>query len=788
MYRGIDAATVVGAALLATSFIFSGLPLLRHDWPPPVSSLSQVFGAASGWDALGLGSPVGYPTSFMIVMLYGAIASFAGSNVVNVAYVATIWLVIASGARDLSRRVGATHIAAAAAVLVATFNPWTYTQFVAGHLFILLAYGATFWLCSEILRKEIRGAERRSVSAPRPLVLVAIVLAFAPQIQFFVLDGLALAIVALRYRMLRPLLAVGLFASLVAATILLTRHSLLGIPITLAWERSLSTEPSEAWLLRGYFTGYSHGTEGVGQLSILVTVLFAVAAIVATRSRHVILFLSLSVLSLTIATGTKGPIAEPFAWLVQHVPEVGLFRELYDLIGFLVIGYVALASIASGVRVIRPLSLIWFLAALSAPISWLFAPPNHWWAVNVPSAPIGREIGLHGRFALLPPTPPLRLGTNGSGIDPDLILGPDDTGPLNESVMTYPVNAAFGRYMQFGDDRGLAALGVSRVVARPWLDTDPSIGGGLALPVPGWIVHPRPHASAQIANPMPKLTLGENPAIGTLLREFQGGNVQIGDTASLCELLPRSCRTAIPITVKVSDVYADAASDWVDVRIAFLEAPELAQSYGGALTTSAQATLDVSTGMDTLVWIRGTLIDVSTGRPIVRSDGPARYRWVRFPAKTTQVRCIGECVVAAQTHLPAGVPPEPAARKIRAINFTQYVSWFAIADVPPGPAETLRYDVRYDETWMAYLGARSLSHLRIEATTNGWLLPRRVRPDRVVLVEVGAMITFLLELITLAGFAILLAPVWIRWFRVGLARLQPRRSSLDTGLGDDASS
>ena len=57
--------------------------------------------------------------------------------------------------------------------------------------------------------------------------------------------------------------------------------------------------------------------------------------------------LCVSLGALVLATGTKGPIAAPYTWLVLHVKEIGVYRELYDLVAFVAIGYVVL--LASGI-------------------------------------------------------------------------------------------------------------------------------------------------------------------------------------------------------------------------------------------------------------------------------------------------------------------------------------------------------------------------------------------------------------------------------------------------------
>ena len=104
------------------------------------------------------------------------------------------------------------------------------------------------------------------------------------------------------------------------------------------------------------------------------------------------------------------------------------------------------------------------------PITWLIHPPSDLWvaAQTYPHPTIAAP--RFSRVALLPAFQPLQLRTGaGDGADPDAIAYPGHVEALNDYLPSYPVDVALARYEGNGDAEALRALGVSRIVARPWL-------------------------------------------------------------------------------------------------------------------------------------------------------------------------------------------------------------------------------------------------------------------------------------------------------------------------------
>jgi len=243
--------------------------------------------------------------------------------------------------------------------------------------------------------------------------------------------------------------------------------------------------------------------------------------------------------------------------------------------------------------------------------------------------------------------------------------------------------------------------------------------------------------------------MGEAPAIGTLDTNFGAGNVLFSDAAE-------ASGSGIPVewgrlsTVHIvapTNTYVDASLGWTDARLAFVEYPELAQPFGGALTTNPTEALHVTPAEYALVFTRGRLVDDS-GR-IVATESP-RYHWVFLPREVRSVRCVGFCVVAAQTTSLPDAPLDPAPHESEPVAFQAPMPWLVTAVLPAGEKPLLRYDVTYDSMWDAYYAGALLPHVRIDGIVNGWLVPRRARSTRVFIIEIGAALIALSELVSAA--------------------------------------
>ena len=548
----------------------------------------------------------------------------------------------------------------------------------------------------------------------------------------------------------RTLALLALFVIFVAWTIVITRSSLEAIPFKLEWEIGLSLAPLDATFLRGYFTHYTSASDGVAAVAIGVTLVLAAIGLFFSRlTAAKAAIAAITFFAVTLATGTKGPVALPFDWLVQHLVEIALFRELFTLLGFAVLGYIALASY--GTKRFPALGFVWIVASLAAPAAWIVEPPSAWWvrAEEVPRI----SIPADRRYALLPALPPISLGVKGSGIDPDVRAGPGSSEPINAYQLAYPVDAAFGHLLRDGDQTPLAALSVSQVIARPWMSNANVPNGAFAFPLPAWLKRPELVSRVTALSPLPMLALSPLPQIGTVIVHVGRGNVQVGDAGPLCAFVRESgCDASSPSAIRAPNVYVEAKDGWVDARLAFLEMPELAQNYGGAITTSSTAVLPLIGGEDALVSVAGRLTDASGTRILDRGD--AAYHWIAIPQDVDAVRCFGRCVVAAQMRSASGLALEPPSQPTQAVNFQTILPWLVVAHVDAGSVAALRYDVTYDPHWGAYLGRSALTHIRIDGVVNGWIVPERRSDGTVVIVEWGAAITTFLELaVTICAIA-----------------------------------
>jgi hypothetical protein len=732
----------VAAASLA--FVASGMPLLRQDWFPIVPSLRFAIDNVTGWDPTGMGSVVGYPASFLLIIARCALAALAGAYVAHVIYFVAYAVLLTFGAARLAGVLGGSPLGKVAAALFAAFNPWVYTELVAGHGFTLLSYAATFWLIAECCDR------RRSV-----LRLVSLAIVVAPQIQFLIVDAAFYALLAVRMQSSVVALAIGSMLLPVFVGIVASRDVLVGIPITLEWERGQSIDPFRATVLRGYFTGYDTVLAPFYEWSqwlIVALSCVGVVTILALHRRRAWL-IAFATVPLLASFGTIGPFGGFFAWVITHVSEAALFRELYGLLGFVAVGYVAFCAIGSARW--RPLEALWFAAGVAMLVAWAAAPPQQYWVASqsLPRAEIRSQP--NSRFLLVPALYPVRFETRGSGTDPDLYPRFSNETPANEAIPMYPLSPAIGRYMRDDDTRGLAGLSVSNIVARPWLDTDPTIRFQLPLPLPNWMSARAPQSSS-ITDYTPELTVGAFPAIGTLDSNVGAGNVLFSDARLLRGAsVPPAWRSFESVrSIRSDNVFVNAADGWVDARLGFVEDPELAQPYGGVLTTQSGVAFSLGPEPYALVFTDGALVARDGSIVVARTHG---YRWVFLPAAVRSVRCLGLCVIAAQVSQTPAAPLNPAARSSEALAFDAPVPWFVRAELPTAASPLLRYNVTFDPKWIAIVGGSILPHVRIDGAVNGWLLPTLSSPETVYLIETGAALTTLSEIVAIVATCSLLA-------------------------------
>jgi hypothetical protein len=740
------------------------VPVLRHDWPSPYASVGAVIAALSGWDPIGIGSPSGYPSSFIAAPIAYALMNLLGVFAGTLVWQFAIAIIIALGARACTGAFTQSTVAQCAAVIFALFNPWVYNELVAGHAFMLLAYGGTLWLIREAVRPKGEAA------------LLLCGLAIVPQIQFFVLDWPVFAYIAIRDRRYISGPAWLLLSIPIVTGVVATHSALAQTPLTLGWEHIQSIRPGSAVLLLGYFAKYER-FEGLARAGLILVALCAAAgaASIFVRERRLMLIPLAALLTLAVACGFEGPWRAILGWAFAHITVLGLLRELYDLLGLTAACYLALCAYAA--RVSRYAAYVWCIGALSMSAGWFAQPPWVYWAAaeQVPRTAVAQPA--HTRFALMPAFQPMQWAGVGSGIDPEWYVRPGAITPVNEFVASYPVSSALGAYVLHHDSTLLRALSVAAVYRQSDMRSDtPDLRFQWAFQRPQDVAAfstSSPKSTVERLPALPEMTLSALPAVGTLETNIGAGNVLFGDAgaaASAGASVPISWKTLPPVLrVIAPNAWADAGQGWVDARLAFAQRPDLAQSYGGAVTRNSRAVLPVAPGHEALVSISGELA-TQTGTPLVRRTNG--YTWIAIPPNTNGVRCSGVCVVAAQGD-PRRLPLNPPPHKYLALPFRTATPWLASATIPRGEAALLRYNVAYDSHWIALYRTHALAHVRIDGIVNGWIVPARSAETGVLLIETGAAATSLAEVLCFAGIVVLLALAFYRDRRYPLTAIRP---------------
>ena len=757
----LDAVPFAIAIAYAAIVMQHGVPALRQDWAWPTNVIafdSSFVTSTSGWDPRGIGSPNLHLNDYIVGGMLALAGRLFGSAAALCMLLLGVGLSSALGAASLARAIGAPRIAGAAAALFSVFNPWAYTETVAGHTYMLLAFGGLIALCAELVRET-----------PRPLAASLLVALTLVQLQFFLIAVALAAVFALSGRARLPL-ASGIVVALAPLFAIIADYGAYrGVPITLAWERSQSTPMFAALNLGGYFAGYGQHVDPFDRWAMAAVIALSVTGLIAAWKRRLArLALVALVVSVLASAGLDGYLAAPVAWAFAHVPAAGLYRELFDILGIAVIAYVAGAAFAAARW--RLAGAAFAASGLALAAAWFVWSPWSWWvsAASIPA--IAPPESNAYRFALMPAFQPLTFESQGSGLDPDAYIRGADA-PLNVQAPQYPVDAALARFELSGDAGALAALGVSVVIDRPWLRSDErSRAFQVAIPL-GARGHTTSAASPgaserviSIANPQPLVALLPSPVVASVADELGAGAVLFSDAANVRGLgVPPTWATFRPlIPVSAIGSYVDAAAGWVDARLAFQSVPRISQALGGAATTSSRELLHVSAGIPALAFVEGRLL-AQDGSLIT---GTTRgYRWIALSALTNAVRCLGLCAIAAQGYPPADARPNPRAARAIALAANVRTPWLIQAATPSGPSAMLRLNDAFDRGWLAVEKGASLPHVRVDAAVNGWFLPQRSTTETITLVHWPAAVEALLELCGVA-WLLALAGVAIRGRRV----------------------
>lgn len=734
----------IGLGLTFAAFVMAkGIPALRQDWQWPSTAVQAhrfLIDSWSTWSSNGIGDPAPYPSSYLIaVPLWVLLCTIGPLLTLYVLNVLTA-VVVASGARALMMRADAPPLATAGMMAFAVFNPWVYTKTVAGHIIMILAYGATMHLVAFLLQNQFSWKRAAAV----------LVLAFA-QLQFFVI---CMALLLFRWRTASARVAF-LFGIIIflptLAGVLGNWHELSTIPYTLEWQQTQSVLPRDALMLDGYFARYTDAIALPAHTAAITALGLAALGLGRWWKRHspdrvpaaIVAFVMLAIA--IFASGTKGILAAPYAYLVLHFPPTGLFRELYDLLAYVAVGYIALSAYAARLRFA---GMAFALCGLSALCCWFVHPPANFFVSRAEIAPIQIDAPGNSRFALLPAFQPMSFNGRGSGADPDDYRRGENVSPLNTYTVEYPGASAIETYRRTGSTRALGGASVAVVADRPWLRSDVV---SLKAQLDGAFENSRPATRGTAPRHVafiPELSLISMPHVSAIDTDLGDGNVFFGDASEIAQHLPRFHN----VDALRADV--DSSKQWVDARLTFLAYPAAAQGLGGAATSSRTAVLRLSNAGALLVWVRGELLDLNGHR---MASNTAGYRWVRTSSKNAAVRCSGFCVIAGSSETLPTLQSSPPPTSYRGIPFDSKLTFLAVAELPPNLAGGLRYNVRFNRWWWAYADGRRLTHIRLDQTVNGWIINGSSTSRSLVVLNVLSALQLLLELIGAATVLYVLA-------------------------------
>ena len=718
------AGAMIAACLLCVcvvdwSILHQGLPALRHDWHMPSvrdALGSTLAGYFEPWIEQGLGSAQPYPTFYLLGFVLWPLHFILGPLGVTLIILTSAVAICAASAFTIATSRGVNALGAAGITLFAALNPWVYCEYVAGHIFMVFAYALLLALLAETSRR-----------APRDWVLIVLSGLLITQIEFFVIAVIPFSVWCTRRRSFRPLGAILVAAAPIAVGIVALFSQILATPYNLAWQSSQSVPLGKGSILLGYQFGYGAEFERVRFVLIAYALIAVIGAWVCLRNRRDVTVLALSVACLFFATGTTSWFAPLYRQIVLNVTESGIFRELYDLIALVAVGYVVGLSAAARHRA-APAALVVLAAALVVP--WVSHPVSSY-LVNGGDIPVPQFDRAPGtRVALLPAFQPLQFKGRGSGYDPDAYVRTGFAVPINESFPSFPAENALAAFANTGDLRALSALGVSQIIARPYLQTNrPLLSEQTAFSLP------RKNAlatSRRLAHSFPLVTAYPRPptivSIGNSPAEYAIflGDAPAGD-ARFISLMP-------------SRTTANPARDWIDARLAYVARPQWGTAFGG-IATASRKRLDLPPKtVAILAETTGTLLD---DRRRTIATAATDLHWFPTP-ESRSIECRGICVIALAANTPIGDVPEHAFNPdFTAVPFDQVTPWL-VTVAAPRSAETLRYNVTFSRFWIAIAGSQILKHERLDESVNAWNVAR-IQGSRIYLLNSLAAAQLVLE-------------------------------------------
>ncbi|GAC1403781.1 MAG: hypothetical protein NVSMB64_06030 [Candidatus Velthaea sp.] len=713
------------------STLAHGVPAFRHDWRVPLSSDAVVPFLqllTSGWQLSGIGATQPYPTAYLPAFILMPVAWAGGALPVLMFVVGGGAALAAGAAYRIATRFGAPQIAALAIAAFAALNPWTYSKLVAGHIFMVFALGVWLAVAAESI------AER-----PNRFRLSLLALFIPLQIEFFAIGIVPLVIWCLSKRYYGVIAFAAMGIAPIAIGFAAEYGTIRTTPYLLAWQIGQSVDPGSVASPRGY-GGMSDRADERVEIGRSALAISAAAGLVAgRRTRWEIAIVSAAALALLVTTGTKGGIAAPYAWVVQHVPESGLFRELYDVVAVGIAIYII--GLARLTQRVRWASVGVTAAVLISIVPWAIAPV---FSQTLPARAFPLSDTPHDvrfRVAFDPEFQPLQLAGKGSGVDPDAVWRDRRELPFNEAAPVYPIDVALARFERSGDTRMLGDLGVNAIIRRSELHSNVKALKDQIGDVRDF--HAR--RSERVPDALALLTWASGePRPARIADDFRLPAIFYADReaeAAIVKLYPQT--GAI-----------DPRTSWIDARIAFPAHPEWGNAFGGVATTGI-APLDVHGIAALLASVHGTLVG-SAGEIVAHST--RGFEWIVLKSGTTSIACRGACALATGGNPPRSLPDQGPATALRPLAADMRTPWLLeAANVEPG---FLRLAIRYDRAWIAISGTHVLQHQRLNSTLNGWTLDRPAA--RIWFINLLAAAQFALEMLVcaiLAGLCLAQIPV-----------------------------
>jgi len=710
---------------------------MRHDWTWPATRpafANAVLDSVSGWRSSGLGEPNPRPTTYLFAPLLLVSNFVAGPRAALAALFALSSLFLYLTSECLARRCRVGKLATLAIFGFLLFNPWVYVQVVAGHAAMILAYASfAYFFC--LLHDS--GARDRTV-----FVALAGTLC---QLQFFLIAFPLAAIWAVRRRRYIPVVTIALAATPIALGIVADRGYLTSIPFYLDWQEQQSVPIVDALRLTGYFAHYDAQILPVAGPA---TCVFAAVAILSafiggSRSRLTAAFAAVLIL---LASGSSGPLSTAYRYVLSNFPPVvGVYRELYDVLGLVVVAYAALA--AESVSRIRFMPHFLLAAAGALLFSWIIAPPHMYWLDGETLPSIKLPVDENHRLALFPPFQPQKYHGHGSGADPDentFVAQPI----LNDYLAIYPIDVAFSMYDKRHDTGFLEALAVNRLVFRPWLSGDESALRSQDNVAPSKA--PLRAGVEMLTSSQAILSLGD-PSPATAIPEVGAHAIYVGDardsgTSSIFESFPLLAHQG-----------RDLRSGWINARRAATQLPEFSSPLDGIVTESNKPLFFPETHTRYILahW-QGTLI--LDGQRF-RVD-KITQRWLPIRSRSLHaLTCGGVCelndtAIRDPYRQTSHVKSRERSRS-SPLQLHYLLPWLATSAAPAGSPGIITLIVRYDPGWYAFCGTGVMPHLRLDGLLNGWIVPQRDSNRPLLFVHVTSAAQAILEGLTFAVVLIL---------------------------------